>query len=116
MASIRPHADVVATGDCRVVRIHGLRQACEVVRRQPIVGVEKEEPCSARLIDADVASRRGAAICLAHNTDAWIRGGEALRHFHCRVTRTVVDDESFPVGETLLERDYEVSPRVWLRR
>ena len=44
---------------------------------------------------------------LAQDTDAWIPGGETLRHFHRRVARAIVNDESFPVGETLLEETLE---------
>jgi len=47
---------------------------------------------------------------LGQDTDAWIHGGETVRHFHGRVTRTVVDDQSFPVRETLLEETMKCLP------
>ena len=47
---------------------------------------------------------------LAQDTDARIPGGETLCHFHCRVTRAIVDDQRFPVGETLLEETVKCLP------
>ena len=95
-----PHRAAIAGHRIR----SGLRraeQAAKLAGCEPVIGIEEQQPLPACGHDPGVTRTRDTNACGRSDAETRVAGGVTVRNLQRGVGRSIVDDDRFPILETL---------------
>ena len=87
--------------------------AFELIRQEDVVGVEARHPLAAGFLEAAVARRGDAPVCLGNQADPTVAAGIALRDGAASIRRAVIDDQQLEVSPTLGQDTLDRLRQIW---